>query len=104
MLDELASAYHELIEHQKPAQADAARLASIVDDMRWYAERIGAERWGILPRSNRWSFEQHLWHVLKQVRSAAGAGWPAPVVRFINHGKQHVGQIAEVLDLLDESA
>ena len=72
--------------------------------MRWYAERIGAERWERLPKSNKWSFEQHLWHILKQVRNAADAASPEPIVHFINHGKQHVGQVAEVLELLEESA
>jgi hypothetical protein len=93
MLDQLESAYHELIEHKGPAEGDIPRLQSIIGDMRWYAERIGAERWEGLPKSNKWSFEQHLWHILKQVKNAADSGWSEPIIHFINHGKEHVGQV-----------
>ena len=103
MLDQLESVYHELIEHKRPGEGDRARLQSIADDMRWYAENIGAERWERLPKSNKWSFEQHLWHILKQIRNAADSEWSEPIIHFINHGKEHVGHIAEVLGLFERS-
>lgn len=103
MLDQLQAAYHALIEHTEVPQEDIPRLQSIVDDLRWYAEKIGTERWEILPRPNKWSLSQHLWHVLKQVKGAADSGWSEPVMQIINHGKEHVGQVAEVLGLLAES-
>jgi hypothetical protein len=102
MLDQLESAYREFIEHKGAAKEDVPRVLSIVDDMRWYAERIGAERWDRLPRPNRWSFEQHLWHILKQVKRAADSGWSEPIVDVINHGKEHVGQVAEVFGLFEK--
>jgi hypothetical protein len=101
MLEQLASAYQRYIERTEPAREDGFRLQSTVDDMRWYAERIGAERWDRYSRPNKWSFEQHLWHVLKQAKRAADSGSPDPVVCLVNHGKEHVGQVAEVLGLLD---
>jgi hypothetical protein len=102
MLDQLESIYHDFIEHKQFAQDDIARLLSIVDDMRWYADRIRPEKWERLSQSsNQWSFEQHLWHLLKHARSAADSGWSESIVRFINHGKEHVGQVAEVLSLFE---
>jgi hypothetical protein len=102
MLDQLESAYHDFIEQKQFAQDDIARLLSIADDMRWYAERIGPEKWESLSQSsNRWSFEQHLWHLLKHARSAANSGWSESIVHFINHGKEHIGEIAETMILFE---
>ena len=102
MLEQLEAAYHDFIEHKQFAQEDIARLLSIVDDMRWYSARIGPEKWESLSQSsNRWSFEQHLWHLLKHARSAADAGWSESIIHFINHGKEHIGEIAEILNLFE---
>ena len=102
MLEQLESAYRDFIENKKFAQDDMARLLSIIDDMRWYAERIGPEKWESLSQSsNQWSFEQHLWHLLKHARSAAEAGWSESITHFINHGKEHIGEVAEILNLLE---
>jgi hypothetical protein len=102
MLDQLESAYQEIIKHKQFAQDDVARLLSIVDDMRWYARKINPEHWERLPQSsNKWSFEQHLWHLLKHARSAADPGGSESNLHFINHGKEHVGLVAEVLSLFE---
>ena len=102
MLDQLESIYHAFIVYKRFAQADIARLLSIVEDMRWYAEKIGSENWERLSQSsNQWSFEQHLWHLLKHARSAADLGWSESIIQFINHGKEHVGQVAQVLSLIE---
>lgn len=102
MLDQLESAYHDLIEHKQCAPDDIARLRSIVDDLRWYAERMGPEKWESLSQSsNRWSFEQHLWHLLKHARSAVDAGWSESIIHFINHGKEHIGEVAEMMNLFE---
>jgi hypothetical protein len=103
MLDQLESAYHHYVEHKQFAENDIVRLLSIVDDLRWYAEKIGSERWESLSQaSNQWSFEQHVWHLLKHARSAADAGWSKSIIRFINHGKEHIGEVAEILNLLEK--
>ena len=60
MLEQLEMAYRRLIEHEQPAEDEARWLLSVIDDMRWYADRIGLERWDKMPRSNKWSFEQIL--------------------------------------------
>jgi hypothetical protein len=100
MLDQLESSYRELIRHTGPAAGDGVRLLSIVEDLRWYAGSLGAARWETMPRSSsQWSFEQHLWHLLKQSKTSAAAGWPEGIAHFINHGKEHIGQIAEVQNL-----
>jgi hypothetical protein len=105
MLDQLESAYHDFIEHKQIAPDDTTRLLSIVDDMRWYAARIGPENWESLSQSsNRWSFEQHLWHLLKHARSAEDAGQSESIIHFINHGKEHIGEVAEILNLLEIDA
>ena len=60
MLEQLREAYRALIQREQPGEEDAQRLLTVVDDLRWYADRIGSERWHRLPRSNKWSFEQRL--------------------------------------------
>lgn len=105
MLDQLNSAYQGLIEHKSPAQGEIARLFSIVHDLRWYAERMGPENWERMPKSsNSWSFEQHLWHLLKQARDAAESGWSESIAHFIDHGKEHIGEVAQDLSLLETGA
>jgi hypothetical protein len=102
MLDQLESTYHDLIKYKQFPEDDVARFLSIVDDMRWYAEKIGPEHWDRLSQSsNRWSFEQHLWHLLKHVRKDAHSEGSESIVHLINHGKEHIGQVAEILSLFE---
>ncbi len=102
MLDQLEAAYHALIQAEQPTQEDAQRLLSVVDDLRWYASRIGMERWNSLPRPNKWSYEQNLWHLTKQARDGT-----APVsgrVRYaIDCGKKCVGLASEIISLFEFS-
>ena len=71
MIRQLDTAYRNLIEREKATEADAQRLYSIVEDMRWYAAVLGVERWERLPNLNKWSFAQHLWHLTQQANDAA---------------------------------
>jgi hypothetical protein len=102
MLAQLEEAYQHLLELEPPAEGDHQRLLGIVDDLRWYANRLGMERWDEMPRSNKWSLEQNLWRLTKEARNAA-----APVsdrIRyFIDNGKVCVGQAAEIFSLLEYS-
>lgn len=100
MLDQLESACHALIEGEQPPQDEARRLLSIVDDLRWYAGRIGPDRWTIMPRSNKWSFEQNLWWLAKRTQSAESTA-PDPVVYMIDSGKMCVGLVAEAFSLFE---
>lgn len=104
MLDQLEAAYREHIQQQLPSELDVARLISVVDDMRWYAGTMGPEKWERMPKSSRkWSFEQHLWHLLKQGRTAADASSPQSIIQLISHGKEHIGEIAQALNLSEWS-
>jgi hypothetical protein len=101
MLEQLGTAYRRLIEHEQPAKDEAQRLLSVIDDMRWYADRIGLERWDKMPRSSKWSFEQNLYHLTKQAKSAILSTSIKPVYYSIDRGKECVGLAAEILALFE---
>jgi hypothetical protein len=101
MLAQLEVAYRQLIEREQPAEAGARRLLSIVEDMRWYADRIGAERWDKQPQQNKWSFMQNLWHLTKLAQNAAASASPRPMGYWIDRGKECVGSAAEIFALFE---
>jgi hypothetical protein len=101
MLDQLRAAYRRLAERTPPPGDEAGRLDSIVDDLRWYAGRIGPERWARLPAQNKWSFESHMWHLVEEARQGAASAQPRPLRYYIDHGKKHVGFVAENMALLE---
>ena len=101
MLDRLEATYHKLIDHQQLDQDDADRLLSIPRDLRWYSVRIGTPRWDEMPRSNKWSFEQNLWHLTKRAESMAVSEFPPPIQSFIDRGKMCVGLAAELPSLFE---
>jgi len=101
MLEQLEMAYRRLIEHEQPAEDEARWLLSVIDDMRWYADRIGLERWDKMPRSNKWSFEQNLWHLTKQGQGALASISTRPIRYYIDRGKECVGLAAEILALFE---
>ena len=101
MLDQLEAACQRLISSEAPSQDDALRLISVVDDLRWYADRVSADRWCKPPRSNKWSFEQNLWHLLKQAGAALVPAPPQAVRQLIDRGKECVGLAAEILALFE---
>ncbi|MBN1933941.1 MAG: hypothetical protein JW934_04730, partial [Anaerolineae bacterium] len=100
ILAQLEAAYRGLIERQQPAQDEARRLLSIVDDLRWYADRIGVERWDRQPRQNKWSFAQNVWRLSKQAKAAAET--LQPVCHWIDRGKACVGLAAEIVALFED--
>jgi len=99
MLAQLENAYHHFVKYDEPAVDDQEILLSIAADMRWYAAQIGSEMWAKLPDLNRWSFEQHLWHILRQAKNAIDAEERKSMRTLINHGKEHIGKIAEAMAL-----
>jgi len=101
MLDQLEAAYRTLAAHLQSMDAENSRLLSTVDDLRWYADRISSERWSKLPSPNKWSFDQHVWHLTKEAKSAAASNIPRAINYYINHGKEHVGVVAEGFALLE---
>ena len=100
MLEQLEAAFHKLIQLEHVTENNAQRFSAIVDDLRWYADRIGADRWNSMPRSNKWSFEQILWRLTRQAKNAV-----APVQDcihyFIDRGKECVGLASEIFALLE---
>lgn len=100
MLDQLRAAYQNLIQVDKPSAEEAGRLLVIVDDLRWYADRIGPERWDKLPRLNKWSFAQNLWHLTRQAKKMA-APVPERIRYFIDCGKMCVGLAGEIFALIE---
>lgn len=102
MLEQLDAAYRNLIQLERPAAEEAQRLLVIVDDLRWYSERIGAERWDTLPRQNKWSFEQNLWRLTRQAKKGA-APVPDRIRYFIDCGKECVGWASEIFGIFEYS-
>src|SRR5262245_56455255 len=103
MLDQLQAAYQALIQLEQPTEEDVQRLVSIVDDLRWYASRLGVERWNQMPRSNKWSFEQNLWRLTKRAKAAI-APVPNRIYYFIDCGKACVGLASEIYALFEYGA
>jgi hypothetical protein len=101
MLDQLEAAYHALMARTQSAKNENSCLLSTVDDLRWYADRIGGERWSILPQLNKWSFDQHVWHLMKEAKYAASSESLRAIDYYINHGKEHVGLVAEIFALFE---
>jgi hypothetical protein len=103
MLAQLETAYQTLITLEKASESEAQQMFAIVHDLRWYADRIGEERWDKMPRSNKWSFEQNLWRLTKQAKEALA---PASnrVLYFIDCGKECVGLASEIFALFEYSA
>jgi hypothetical protein len=102
MLEQLESAYRHLLEMERPPDEDAERLLEILNDLRWYAERLGPERLDEMPRSNKWSFQQNLWRLTKEARRAT-APVPDRIRYFIDRGKACVGLASELFALFEYS-
>jgi hypothetical protein len=100
MLDRLDAAYADLLKREQPVGDDAQRLLGIVDDLYWYADRIGAARWYEMPRSNKWSFEQNLWRLTREAEKGA-ALVPDHIRYFIDRGKACVGLVSEIYALFE---
>lgn len=100
MLEQLETAYRILITSENTLPDEAQRLLTIIDDLRWYAARIGSERWYTMPRSNKWSFEQNLWRLIKQAREDVAPG-PKRLYTLIDTGKQAVGLASEIVTLFE---
>jgi hypothetical protein len=88
---------------EQAADIEVQRMSEIVNDLRWYADRIGKERLDIMPRSNKWSFQQNLWRHTKQVKKAI-APVSNRVLYFIDCGKECVGLASEIFALFEYSS
>ena len=102
MLEQLETAYQALITLEQATDNEAQQMFTIVNDLRWYADRIGKKRLNIMARSNKWSFEQNLWRLTKQVKKAI-APVSNRVLYFIDCGKECVGLASEIFSLFEYS-
>jgi hypothetical protein len=102
MLEQLETAYRAIITLEQATDWEAQQLLAIVNDLRWYADRIGRERLDKMPRSNKWSFEQNLWQLTKQARKAT-APVPNRVLYFIDRGKACIGLASEIFAMFEYS-
>lgn len=100
MLLQLERAYRHLIALQPASDADAPRLLTVLADFQWYSARLGSERWEHSPRPQRWSFADNLWHIAEQALAATQQENDQPLRYFIDHGKEHVGQAAEIIAII----
>jgi hypothetical protein len=101
MLDQLEAAYQNLIRETHAEKEAEQRLLSIVNDLRWYAGRLGTEKCYRQPRSNKWSFEQNLWYFTRQAQAEPPSTVIDPLCYYIDRGKECVGLAAEILALFE---
>lgn len=100
LLEQLEGTCLALIEQAGLNYDDGQRLFSIVDDLRWYSGRIGAERWDVMPRDNIWSFHQNLWRLTRRaVRSLEQE--ENKINELIDLGKRCVGLAGEIASLFE---
>jgi len=100
MLEQLDLSYRKLVEKEHLTDEDAQRLYSIVHDLQWYAERIGVERWDIMPRANIWSFQQNLWKLFRQSNNTIQKE-TINTYKIIDQGKKCVGLASEIVLLFE---
>ena len=99
MLDQLEAACRELIRAEGSSAEEAQRLLGMVDDLRWYASRLGEERWDVIPRSNLWSFAENLWRLTRQIKMNIPE--KGRVAYFTDKGMGHAGLASGILALLE---
>jgi hypothetical protein len=102
MLEQLQAAFQKLVERTQVDEQATRRLFSVLDDLQWYAGRIGEQRWTEYPRQNKYSFRWHLWHITVQAQEMTGSPAPASILALIDHGKWHTGCVAELLALFEQ--
>ena len=99
MLALLEKSYCSLIERQQLSSDEAWRLLAVINNLHWYASRIGDECLDVMPRDNKWSFQQNLWQLTKQARNAASSENPQPAWYYIDRGQECLGLAAEIFRL-----
>lgn len=100
MLRQLEQAYQQLIAQQPTSDADSQRLLTVLADFQWYSARLGSQHWEHAPRPERWSFAENLWHITEQALESAQQPIDQLLRYFVDHGKEHVGQAAEIVAII----
>jgi hypothetical protein len=97
MLSQLYETFLSLIDFHQAGEEDAHRLLGVAEDLRWYAGRLGPQRWDEIPRTNKWSLAQNLWQLLKRARAQSAPAEHNSIKYWIDCGVQYVGLAAETL-------
>jgi hypothetical protein len=103
MLTQLEAAYQKLADYYQAQSLDRERLWTVLADFHWYSSRLGEARWEKVPRPERWSFADNLWHITSQALQQEDQPDASSLFYFIDHGKEHVGQAAEIFALFEYS-
>jgi hypothetical protein len=74
----------------------------VLEDMQWYANRIGPGRWAQYPRQNKYSFRWHLWHITEQAKEVEQSPMAASILTLIDHSKWHTGCVSEQVALFED--
>ena len=101
LMKRLKVAYIDFIEQTQSTPEDTHRLLQIVDDLQWYADRIGEQQWDTMPRDNLWSFHQNLWSLVKQAKNAS-EGKAINTFTLIDHGKRCVGLASDITSIFEK--
>jgi len=101
LLEQLEGTYLDLIEQEGLDLEEGQRLMVIVEDLRWYADRIHAERWDVMPRDNIWSFHQNLWRLTRQA-SPSMEQEVHNIEKLTDLGKKCVGLASEIVLFLND--
>ncbi len=83
MLVILQAAYQQLASRCAATVEELLMLEGIVQDLRWYMERITPARWEKLPSQNKWSFASNLWYLTRKTREAADTGDARPIAYLL---------------------
>jgi len=98
LLEQLKDAYQNLNLNDQDSD-HKTKFNSILSDLRWYADRIGRERWDTMPRDNIWSFHQNLWRLTRRTKAQQKTG---NINKIIDEGKRCVGLASEIVSLFEE--
>jgi hypothetical protein len=96
------AAFQKLAERAQVDEPTTRRLFSVLEDLQWYAGRIGEQRWSDYPRQNKYSFRWHLWHITMQAEELTGSPATGSILALIDHSKWHTGYVAELLALFEQ--
>ena len=101
LVEQLKDAYTDLIEKAQTTSDDAQRLLLIVDNLQWYAARIGEQKWDVMPRDNVWSFHQNLWRLTSKATTFVQQT-DHRIQTLTDQGNQCVGKASDIISILEK--
>ncbi|HSG43727.1 MAG TPA: hypothetical protein VLA72_11280 [Anaerolineales bacterium] len=101
LLEQLQDAFTDSIEKLQPTTDNAQRLLRIVDNLRWYADRIGEQKRDFMPHDNVWSFHQNLWRLTRKATTFLQQT-DHRIQTLIDQGNQCVGKVSDIISILEK--